>query len=148
MIGWNARMDGFQGAVLNVKLKYLTTLNDARRKNAERYNYLLSGLDDLMIPPEADYAKHMYHVYAIRVQHRDTLMKSLADADIHCGIHYPIPVHLQDAYDFLEISNGSYPIAETCAREFISLPMYPELSRQQIEYVAESIKNFTQHDSK
>jgi len=64
------------------------------------------------------------------------------DADIHCGIHYPIPVHLQDAYDFLEISNGSYPIAETCARKFISLPMYPELSRQQIEYVAESIKNF------
>jgi dTDP-4-amino-4,6-dideoxygalactose transaminase len=142
MIGWNARMDGFQGAVLNVKLKYLAAWNDARRKNADIYNDLLSDLDDPMIPHEADYARHMYHVYAIRVQHRDTLLKSLADADIHCGIHYPVPVHLQDAYYSLEITNGSCPIAETCAQEFISLPMYPELSRQQIEYVAESIKNF------
>jgi len=142
MIGWNARMDGFQGAVLNVKLKYLTAWNDARRKNAATYNALLKGLDDLMIPREADYARHVYHVYAIRVQHRDTLLNSLADADIHCGIHYPVPIHLQAAYNNLEIPDGDLAVAEKCADEFVSLPMFPELSYEQQVIVKDTIQEF------
>jgi dTDP-4-amino-4,6-dideoxygalactose transaminase len=140
MIGWNARMDGFQGAVLNVKLKYLTAWNDARRKNADTYNDLLADLEDLVIPYEADYAKHMYHVYAVRVLHRDLLLKALADVDIHCGIHYPVPVHLQRAYHNLEISNGDLGVAEKCADEFVSLPMFPELTYEQQNFVKEKIK--------
>jgi dTDP-4-amino-4,6-dideoxygalactose transaminase len=142
MIGWNARMDGFQGAVLNVKLKYLTAWNDARRKNADIYNDLLSGLDDLMIPHEADYAKHVYHVFAIRAQNRDDLIAKLAEKEIFCGIHYPVPVHLQDAYNSLDIKNGNFPVAENLAKEFVSLPMYPELSYEHLVRVKDSIQNF------
>jgi dTDP-4-amino-4,6-dideoxygalactose transaminase len=142
MIGWNARMDGFQGAVLNVKLKYLSAWNDARRKNADIYNDLLSGLDDLMIPHEADYAKHVYHVFAIRAQNRDDLIAKLAEKEIFCGIHYPVPVHLQDAYNSLDIKNGNFPVAENLAKEFVSLPMYPELSYEHLVRVKDSIQNF------
>lgn len=142
LIGWNARMDGFQGAILNVKLKRLAVWNDARRKNARLYNDLLSEIDGVIIPEEADYARHIYHVYAIRVQNRDKLMKFLAEKDIHTGIHYPIPVHLQEAYQFLGFGEGSFPVAEKCANEFVSLPMFPELTGEQIEYTVEQIKQF------
>ncbi|MHC4119212.1 MAG: DegT/DnrJ/EryC1/StrS family aminotransferase, partial [Planctomycetota bacterium] len=98
IIGWNGRMDGFQGAVLSVKLKHLPAWNEARRKNAQLYDRLLADTDDVLTPVEADYAKHIYHVYAIRTQNRDELMSALAEQEISCGIHYPVPVHLQDAY--------------------------------------------------
>jgi dTDP-4-amino-4,6-dideoxygalactose transaminase len=142
MIGWNARMDGIQGAVLSVKLKHLAAWNEARRKNARRYDELLAGLDQVVTPHEADYARHVYHIYAIRAHHRDTLISALAEKDIHCGIHYPVPVHLQEAYGFLGLKKGSFPVAEKCAEEFVSLPMYPELTREQIEFVASEIKRF------
>ena len=86
----------------------------------------------------------MYHVYTIRVKNRDDIMRFLADRDIHCGIHYPVPVHLQDAYDSLLIPNGDCPIAETCAKELLSLPMYPELIFDQQKQVVENIKDFSQ----
>jgi dTDP-4-amino-4,6-dideoxygalactose transaminase len=140
MIGWNARMDGFQGAVLNVKLKHLDSWTETRRKNAKIYNDLLSHLDGLIVPHEAYYAKHVYHVYAIRVQIREKLMTALSEKDIYCGIHYPVPVHLQDAYDSIGLKNGSCPVAEKCAEEYVSLPMFPELDDEQIEYVAQEIK--------
>ena len=140
MIGWNARMDGIQGAVLSVKLKHLESCNKARRKNAHLYNELLSNVDGVITPVEADYAKHVYHIYAIRVQNRDTLIKKLTEKNIACGIHYPVPIHLQEAYSFLGYSKGSFPIAEKCAKEFVSLPMFPELTREQIEYVADNVK--------
>lgn len=134
MIGWNARMDGFQGAVLNVKLKYLTAWNDARRKNAGIYNDLLSGLDDLMIPHEADYATHVYHVYTIRVKNRDNIMTFLADRDIHCGIHYPVPIHMQEAYLNSGSENNGLKVSERVTSELLSLPMFPELNyKQQVE---------------
>lgn len=144
MIGWNARMDGFQGAVLSVKLKYLNAWNEARRNCAKRYNEMLANIDGIVTPREADYAKHVYHVYPIRVHHRDALMKFLADRDIGCGIHYPIPIHLMESYRFLETSNGRYPITEHCANQLISLPMFPELSETQIDYVAQGIMRSTQ----
>ncbi|MBW2740311.1 MAG: DegT/DnrJ/EryC1/StrS family aminotransferase [Deltaproteobacteria bacterium] len=143
IIGWNARMDGIQGAVLSVKLKHLESWNEARRKNAHLYNELLSIVDGVITPVEADYAKHVYHIYAIRVQNRDTLIKKLTEKNIACGIHYPVPIHLQEAYSFLGYGKGSFPIAEKCAEEFVSLPMFPELTSKQIEYVSDNVKAAT-----
>jgi dTDP-4-amino-4,6-dideoxygalactose transaminase len=138
-IGWNARMDGIQGSVLSVKLKHLEEWNAARRKNAHLYNELLSGAD-IASPAEAGYAKHVYHVYAVRAKNRDRVMSGLAEKGISCGIHYPVPIHLQNAYRSLGLGAGSFPVAEWAAAEFLSLPMFPELSSEQIEYVATELK--------
>ena len=140
IVGWNTRMDGFQGAVLDVKLPHLKAWTDARRNNAQLYNKLLKDIPEITTPVEADYAKHVYHIYAIRTKNRDTLMNNLADQGITCGIHYPVLLHLQEAYQSLGYNQGDFPIAEKCAHEFISLPMYPELDEESIHYVAERIK--------
>jgi dTDP-4-amino-4,6-dideoxygalactose transaminase len=142
MIGWNARMDGLQGAILSVKLKHLSEWNEVRRNKAKLYNKLLANIDGVITPKEADYAKHVYHVYAIRVQNREKLITALADKGIQCGIHYPIPIHLQEAYRYLGLEKNSFPVAEKYAEEFISLPMFPELTKEQIEYVSLEIKEF------
>jgi len=144
MIGWNARMDGIQGAVLGVKLKHLPAWNQARRKNAQLYNDFLADVDYVIAPAEADYAKHVYHIYAIRTQNRDALIIALAEKDIFCGIHYPVPIHLQDAYGFLDYRTGNFPVAEKCAEELVSLPMFSELTESQIEKVSYEIKRFKQ----
>ncbi len=140
VIGWNGRMDGFQGAVLSVKLKYLDKWNDARRSNSDRYFEALNGQKGLILPAEADYAKHVFHLFAIRVAERDSLIDTLGQKEIYCGIHYPIPVHLQDAYNDLGLGEGSFPVAEKCASEYVSLPMFPELKSEEIEYTASAIK--------
>jgi len=140
MIGWNARMDGIQGAILSAKLKHLESWTEARRKNASLYNELLSNVDGIITPQEADYTRHVYHIYAIRVQNRDELIEKLAEKKIFCGIHYPIPLHLQEAYSFLGLGKGSFPVAEKCAEEFVSLPMFPELTEAQIKYTTDEIK--------
>lgn len=142
IIGWNGRMDGFQGAVLSVKLKYLDQWNESRRKNAQLYNELLADVDDIILPQEADYAKHVYHLYVIRTQNRDAFMATLAENDVSCGIHYPIPLHLQDAYSSLGYKKGDFPLTEKCAEQIVSLPMFAELTCEQIEYVVEKIKSF------
>jgi len=139
LIGWNARMDGIQGAILSVKLGQLNSWNEARRRNAEAYGEMLGRIDGVVTPLESSFNKHVYHIYAVRVQNRDSLIKTLAEKDIHCGIHYPIPLHLQNAYKSLELREGCFPVTERVASEFVSLPMYPELSREQIEYVAREI---------
>jgi dTDP-4-amino-4,6-dideoxygalactose transaminase len=143
VVGWNARMDGIQGAILSVKLKHIDEWNSGRRKAAQCYRELLTGFEELALPVEAKYARHIYHVFAIRVRERDRLLKDLADREIHCGIHYPVPIHLQQAYSHLELPAGSFPVAERCAQEFLSLPMYPELTNEQISYVAESIRELS-----
>ena len=143
MIGWNARMDGFQGAILSVKLKYLTAWNEARRRNAKLYNELLGTIDSVVIPLESFNNKHVYHIYAIRVQHRDSLISALAEKNIQCGIHYPIPLHMQNAYKAPGLGEGSFPVTEKVASEFVSLPMFPELSKEQIGYVAAEIMKLT-----
>lgn len=142
IIGWNARLDGIQGAVLNVKLKYLQAWNDARRKHAQDYTAGLSEVKEVVVPQEADYTRHVYHIYAIRVNDRDKLMAHLNEKDIACGIHYPVPVHLQDAYRFLKKGKGSFPVAEKCAEQYLSLPMFAELSDEQVAYVVEQIKEY------
>lgn len=143
MVGWNARMDGFQGAVLSVKLKHLDQWNQSRRKNASLYDKLLADLPPIVPPVEADYARHVYHIYAILIDNRQQLMDALAKEEISCGIHYPVPLHLQAAYSSLGYKEGDFPIAEKCASQLLSLPMFPELTTEQIEYIVEKIKSFT-----
>ena len=147
MIGWNGRMDGFQGAVLSVKLKHLPEWNEARRKNASLYSDLLADVDEIVTPVEADYARHIYHVYAIRTQNRDELISVLAKEGISCGIHYPVPVHMQEAYEHLGYGRYSFPIAEKCADEFVSLPMFAELTAEQIEKVSREIACFLERSA-
>lgn len=141
-IGWNARMDGFQGAVLDVKLKYLPAWNEARRNHAGRYTALLSGINGVHPPAENGFGTPVYHIYAVRNQQRDDLMSFLAEKGVACGIHYPVPIHLQKAYAYMNLKEGSFPVAEKCAGEFISLPMFAELTDAQVDYVAECIKSF------
>lgn len=141
VVGWNARMDGFQGAVLGVKLKHLDAWNEGRRRNAALYGeFLRKGVNGLVAPTEAEYAKHVYHIYAIRVKNRDAFMDALGKKDIATGIHYPVPLHLTGAYSSLGHKMGDFPIAEKCASEFVSLPMFAELSEDQVRYVCEEIK--------
>jgi len=142
IIGWNARLDGIQGAVLNVKLKYLSDWNEARRRHARDYSAGLSSIKDVIVPQEAQYAKHIYHIYAIRVKDRDKFMTYLGEKGIASGIHYPIPLHLQNAYAFMQKGPGSFPVAEKCAAEYVSLPMFAELTDEQVAYVVEQIKGF------
>ncbi len=142
LIGWNARMDGFQGAVLSVKLKHLERWNEARRNVARFYEEALGKIAGITLPHEAEYARHVYHIYAIRTNKRDDLISFLAKKEIFCGIHYPIPVHLTKAYQFLGYQKGSFPVTEACAEEFVSLPIYAELTPQQLEYVVKSIAEF------
>jgi len=99
-------------------------------------------VDGIITPLEAEYAKHIYHVYAIRTKNRDALKRDLSEKDIFCGIHYPIPIHLQEAYKFLGKERGSFPVAERCAEEFVSLPMFAELSQEQINSVCHEIRCF------
>ncbi len=142
LIGWNARMDGIQGAILSVKLKYLNDWNKSRRKHAEQYTELLSSENKVITPNEAAYNEHIYHIYAIRVNEREKLMAYLADKGISCNIHYPVPIHLQKAYSMLKLNCGSFPVAEKCSSEYLSLPMYAELTADQINWVANQIKVF------
>jgi len=123
-----------------VKLKHLTIWNKARRKNAQLYNNLLANGPYVVTPVEADYARHVYHIYAIRVQDRDIFITRLAEKNIYNGIHYPIPIHLQEAYKFLGCRKGSFPVAEKCSSQMVSLPMFPELTQEQIEQVCHEIK--------
>jgi len=142
IIGYNFRLEGIQGAVLNVKLKYLDGWNNLRREHAAAYNSLLNDTN-LILPREMDYARHIYHLYVVQSERRDELMKALNDADIQTGIHYPIPIHLQRAYAFLGYEEGAFPEAEKQAKRLLSLPMFPELTNEQIERVVETVNAFT-----
>lgn len=139
MIGWNCRMDGIQGAVLQVKLRHLDRSNQLRRSHAVQYDRALSSVEEIVTPAKAPWVKHVYHIYAVRVQRRSEVMRLLAQKGIGCGIHYPIPIHLQEAYRHLGYSRGAFPIAERCAAEFLSLPMFPEMTIDQVETVVQGL---------
>jgi dTDP-4-amino-4,6-dideoxygalactose transaminase len=140
MIGWNCRMDGIQGAVLQVKLRQLDRGNALRRKHAAEYNNAFRRLEVVIAPTEAEWGKHVYHVYALRVRERDALLAHLNDAGIGCGIHYPVPVHLQQAYRGLGYGPGTFRVSEQTSNEFLSLPMYPELSAEQRQAVVGAVE--------
>jgi dTDP-4-amino-4,6-dideoxygalactose transaminase len=141
VIGWNGRMDGIQAAVLSVKLRNLAAGNEARRRNAELYGKLLGESEGLATPLVADYAKHVFHLYVVRLRDRDDVLKALAARGVSCGIHYPKPIHLQDAYAHLRMGPGSLQVTERCAREILSLPMFPELTEAQVETVVRELKS-------
>ncbi len=139
-IGWNARMDGIQAAVLSLKLRRLASANAARREHARVYGELLANEPRVILPTVAANNLHAYHIYAVRVKDRDGVLQRMAAKGVNCAIHYPVPIHLQKAYAFLGFRQGSFPVAEQCAREFLSLPMYPELRPEQIQFVVETLK--------
>src|SRR5438477_2052930 len=140
MIGWNCRMDGIQAAVLSVKLQHLERGNTLRRRHATEYDKAFDGLEEIVKPFAASYSEHVYHVYAIRVRERDEVMWHLQEKGIQCGVHYPVPIHLQKAYRNLRYEAGRFPVSERTALEFISLPMFPELTSPQIGTVALALK--------
>jgi len=137
--GFNYRMDGIQGAALRVKLRHLPDWTAARRRHAETYNRLLADAS-VTTPVEQPYARHVYHVYAIRTRDRDRLQAALQKDGIQTGIHYPIPVHMQKAYADFGFGPGDLPITEQAAREQLSLPMFAELTEAQIEDVCRAIR--------
>ncbi|MBV8099506.1 MAG: DegT/DnrJ/EryC1/StrS family aminotransferase [Verrucomicrobia bacterium] len=139
-VGWNCRMDGIQAAVLRIKLCQLEANNQRRRNHAAAYDAGLREFEGVITPTTAAYARHVYHIYAIRVSNRDETIKNLTDQGVATGIHYPVPVHLQEAYRDLGYAAGAFPVSERCADEFVSLPMYPELTPSQIELVIEAVK--------
>ncbi len=140
IIGYNYRLEGMQGAILRVKLKYLDKWNESRRKNAELYSKLLEGI----VPTQKISLnnKAVFHVYAIMHKERDKLREFLQTKGISTGIHYEKPVHLQKAYSFLSYKESDLPIAEKAMKESLSLPIYPEMTEAQIAYVCDSIKEF------
>lgn len=142
MTGHNYRMEGIQGAVLGVKLKYLDSWTELRRKNASLYDKLLSGVGDVVTPKEMPYAKHVYHLYVIRTSRRDELQKFLDSKGIATGLHYPVPLHFQKVFAELGYKQGDFPVVEKCAAQILSLPMFPELKEEQIHYVSDSIKEY------
>lgn len=142
IIGHNFRMEGIQGAILDVKLKYLEEWTKIRRKNADLYRQLLENCDEVILPDEMPGAKHVYHLFVIRAERRNSLMEFLNKNGIETGLHYPIPCHLQNACKYLGYKPGDFPVAEKLADEILSLPMSEQLKEHEIEYVSEKIKEF------
>jgi dTDP-4-amino-4,6-dideoxygalactose transaminase len=137
--GFNFRMDAVQGALLSVKLNHLGAWTEARRVVAARYDRGFAGLASIRRPPPAPAGEHVYHVYAVRLEHRDQIARTLGLAGVATGIHYPIPVHLQPAYADLGYGPGAFPAAEAFASETLSLPIYPELRPSQVDRVCDAL---------
>ena len=140
--GFNYRMDGVQGAILRVKLRYLEAWTEARRRHAAAYNRLLSD-SGLILPVETPGNRNVYHIYPVLTKQRTELMQSLDASGVQSGIHYPYPVHLLPAYSDLGYVRGDFPKSERIAAEELSLPMFPELTTAQIEAVSQAVAAFT-----
>lgn len=141
--GFNSRLDEIQAAVLRIKLRYLDEWNNERGNIAELYQQLLKD-SDIQLPHEREWAKHVYHLFVIKVNKRDTLRNYLEEHGIGTQIHYPIPIHQQEAYKKLGYREGDFPVSEKNAEEILSIPIYPELTTVEVETVARCIKEF--HD--
>ncbi len=140
--GVNSRLDGLQAAFLSVKLPHLASWNEARLRHADMYTVELEGVGDLGLQKRSPSSTHVYHLFVVETAERDALRDSLAERGIQTGIHYPIPIHLQEAYSDLRLGPGAFPHAERLAHETLSLPMYPELTEEQIRSVTEAIREF------
>ena len=139
-MAWNRRLDTIQAAVLRVKLRYLEGWNEARRLHAARYEQLLGG-SGLTLPHTGRYVEHVFHQYVVQAPDRDRLAAALAAHGIATGLHYPVPIHLQEACRSLGVGKGSFPVTEQVAARVLSLPMYPELRPDQVERVAEELRD-------
>ena len=136
--GYNYRLDTIQAAILRVKLRYLEEWTEQRREHASRYNRLLAEAT-IETPVEANYARHVYHLYVVRVANRDAVLGRLKEKGVGVGVHYPIPLHLQPAYEGRGWRPGAFPVAERLAKECLSLPLFPELTVDQMQYVSEAL---------
>jgi dTDP-4-amino-4,6-dideoxygalactose transaminase len=134
-------MDSIQAAVLRIKLKHLDQWTDMRIENAEEYDELLKD-KDVIIPFIRENSKHVYHLYVIRVTDRDELKNKLENNNISAGIHYPIPLHLQPAYDYLDYKKGDFPVTEKVSEEILSLPMWPEINTNNLSKINKIIIKF------
>jgi len=140
--GHNYRMEGIQGAVLGVKLKHLKEWTDRRRTAAQKYNEMLSHVDQVKIPVEKTFAKHVYHLYVIQATKRDELQQYLENQGVSTGLHYPVPLHLQPCFKGLNYKKGDFPSSERLASNGLSLPLFAEMTDEQISYVADAVKIF------
>lgn len=142
IIGYNSRLDELQAAVLSVKLPHLIEWTQQRQAVAALYDQHLKGLGDLIIPIVAEEATHVYHLYVVRTKHRDALQQYLQEQSIGTLIHYPVPPHLQQAYEHMGIQKGAYPIAEELANTSLSLPMWPGMQKAEVDAVASAVRSF------
>jgi dTDP-4-amino-4,6-dideoxygalactose transaminase len=140
--GYNGRLDAIQAGILRIKLRRLEAWNQARKQNAKYYDELLSRIPGVTIPFKAEQAIPVYHLYVILVDDRDGLQKYLGEKGIGTGLHYPVPLHLQKAYSGHGYKEGDFPVTESVASRLLSLPMFAELTKEQIEYVANNIEEF------
>ncbi|MDP2939866.1 MAG: DegT/DnrJ/EryC1/StrS family aminotransferase [Candidatus Omnitrophota bacterium] len=139
--GYNSRLDTMQAVMLTAKLKHLDKWNKMRQENASLYNSLLKDEEKIITPFQAENRNHIFHIYAVRVKKRDFIIESMLKKGINALIHYPFPLHLQEAYQELGYKKGDFPIAEKVASEIISLPMSPHLSKEKIKFVAKILKD-------
>ena len=137
-LGYNHRLDGVQAAVLSVKLRHLDRYVESRRALASAYNEALHG-SSIATPSELPGRSHAYHLYVVRVNRRDAVRDRLAAAGVSTGIHYPIPLHLQPVFRHMGYSHGAFPVAESCSEQVVSLPLFPEMTRDEIEIVADNL---------
>lgn len=142
-VGYNFRMEGLQGGFLAVKLPHLDKGNDGRRAAARLYGELLAG-SSIVTPAAMPNAKHIYHLYVIQADDRDALKQQLASEGIETGLHYPVPLHLQRAYAHLGYKAGDFPVTESLAQRILSLPMFPTITREQVEFVSSAVLEFVQ----
>lgn len=142
ILGMNSRLDALQAAILRVKMKHIDEWNEARRDRAALYSELLKGAA-VVTPVTEEHNEHVFHQYSIRIKARDGLRKHLEDAGVATAIHYPVPLHLQPAFHHFGKGEGSFPVSEEVAREIISLPMYPELEEEAIQFIVEKIVEFS-----
>ena len=143
MQGFNYRMDGIQGAILEVKLRHLEAWTEARRSRAAAYDAALAG-SSIAAPVQQPNRRHVYHIYAVRHRERNALQRALGERGIQTGLHYPIPVHMQPAHSDLGYAEGQFPHSEAAAREVLSLPLYPEMSFEQVAEVAGAVRELTE----
>ena len=142
VVGYNERMDGIQGAVLNVKLKYLDSWTEKRREHAKTYTERLEGTGDIKHFQVSEDRDHVYHLFVIRTEKRDALQEFLKEKGIQTGIHYPIPIHLQEAYKDARYKEDDFPVAEQLSKEILSLPMSEQLTEEQCNYVCAQVTAF------
>lgn len=139
-LGYNSRLDAMQAVILKEKLKKLNAWNKKRQDVAELYRRLLGNIPGIVLPHEASYGKHVYHIFTVRVKNRDAVLEGLKQAHIQAAVHYPVPLHLQEVYEVLGYKRGDFPVAEAVAKDVLCLPIFPHMKIEQIKYVVKTLK--------
>ncbi len=147
IVGYNFRLDGLQAAILDLKLKYLDEWIRKRQEKAELYNFLLKNNENVVLPKATKNGEHVYHLYVIQINRRDKVIQELKKSSISSSIHYPIPLHLQPALEFLDYKKGDFPVVENIVEKILTLPLYPELPDKDIEFICSQINKITMEAS-